>query len=170
MKHPNIPTGKSIHEDTVVFERGVNPAIVLELRAIQSYDEFDKLFPPPKPPRAVRRGETEPFDDVTDAVYLAKLEERSKALSNYTFIKTIVGPAGIEWEKVKMNDPATWHLFSDELLELGLNAFEINALMKKIVAVSLIDEDSMQAARDAFLASKQLLAAQNSRQGEPKST
>lgn len=138
----------------VVFERP-SGAIVFTLSAVLNTSDFDKIYPEPKPPKAIKKGIE--FLNIKDPRYVAACEQRAIASTGWLVLETLKATPDLEWEKVKADDPNTWHLWKDELQEAGFSNGEIAYLVNKISEVNGLDEKRLDAARESFLSGQQLL-------------
>ncbi len=136
----------------VVFERP-SGSIVFTLSAVLNTSDFDKIYPEPKPPKAIKKGIE--FLNVKDPRYVAACEQRAIASTAWLVMETLKATPELEWEKVKIDDPNTWHLWKDELIESGFSAGEISYLIGKISEVNGLDEKRLDAARESFLSGQQ---------------
>ena len=78
--------------------------------------------------------------------------------SKWMLLKSLDATEGIEWEKVKVSEPATWDLLEEELKDSGLNEVEIMRLYQAMMKVNSLDEEYLEEARERFFASVQAQA------------
>ena len=145
--------GKRIGEPepkVVVIERkdkdGDVEQFVFTLKAVFDRQTFDEICPKPKPKVSLKDG------PIIDADYRKRVEEYSTHKTYWTILDSLSATDGLEWEKVKLDDPSTWTLFEDELIESGLTQGEINYLVTQITDANSIDEATMEEARERFFA------------------
>ena len=131
-----------------IFERG-EKEFVLRVDAVYDYDEFDKIYPEPKPPTSMKPGgiKTVQTDHPT---YLTALDKYSEARSTWMILKSLSQTEDLEWEKVSMSDPDTWKLYREELKEAGFTDGELAYLLNKVVAQMGVDHEKMDQARERF--------------------
>lgn len=147
--------------------------IIFKAKAVLCMDDFDKYCPLPKMPQKLVRGKGM-VDDPDDPHYKAQLDDRNKKRIDWLVIESIKDTEGLEWEKVKTNDPNTWHLYKEELREAGFNDFEINRIVNGVLIANSLDEKKMEEARERFLhtqlaqgqSSSPLVVQQNTLNGE----
>ena len=135
----------------IVIPRQDDP-IVLRAQAIMDFDEFERLCPEPQPPIVMKPGDKIGMPKVTDPEYLKKFGEWAELRILFMYLKSLSATEGLEWETIKMDDPATWKNFEQELTDAGLSAYERARVYSDIAKVNCMDEDHVEAARKNFLA------------------
>jgi hypothetical protein len=132
--------------------------LVFEFQVINDYEKFEKLCPEPQPPKKSRRspssGEMEPYQDVSDPGYIKQLDEWGEKRINWSFLTSISATRELEWSKVQMHEPGTWHQWRDDLKDIGFNVPEINMIFRGYLEANTLDETKLKEARDRFLASR----------------
>lgn len=157
-------------EAFVVFERPTGN-VVFKLSAVLNRSDFNKIYPPPVPPKRRMRGEAETFN-TNDPRYIEALAVRNKAETCWLIMETLKDTEELEWEKVKADEPGTWHLWQEELAESGLSDGEINHLCNEIAAVNSLSEARLEKARQSFLLgqAEETLSNLLSQNSEPPTT
>jgi len=146
------------NEEVVVLPRSGGNDIVFKLKSIQKLEEFDTQFPAPTPPSIMRKGQTVATPDLEDKKYQKAVFEQGRLKSKWMLLKSLDATEGIEWEKVKVSEPATWDLLEEELKDSGLNEVEIMRLYQAMMKVNSLDEEYLEEARERFFASVQAQA------------
>lgn len=134
---------------TVRFPRENGEHIEFKLVPITSEKEFDRICPEPEATRVVKKGE-EPYIDYNDPKYKERLEAHGQRRLDWMFIESIKTTEGIEFEKVKLDDPSTWHLLKEELEESGLSRAEVMYLLNKIAECNIVTDEYLKDAENRF--------------------
>jgi|GEM_PF-2419044 len=143
-----------IHVEPIVLPRP-DGDIVMMARAIGDFDNFDKLCPPPQPPRRRMADGTE-ITNVEDSNYKKAVEAFGQKRVAYMVIKGLAdGTEDLEWEEVKLDDHLTWPNFRKELIESGLSDVEVNRVVAGVMRANCLSEAALDEARKRFLAGKQ---------------
>lgn len=116
------------------------------------YADFEKLAPAPKPPQIIRPGGARSVN-VEDPTYKKNIHEWNMLRTHWMILKSLAATPGLEWNKVKLDDPATWHLYEEEMREDGMSDSEIGRVINGILEANGLDDAKVDAARKAFLAS-----------------
>jgi len=124
--------------------------LAFRIQGVYSFDEFEKLVPEPKPPRIVRPGGQESVD-YSDADYLKAQQARSKNRMVWIYLKGLE-PSNLEFEKVKINDPATYQFFDDEFKNVGIALSYLQQLEQAIINLCGFNPEMVQEATQRFLA------------------
>lgn len=144
-----------VYEAIVVFPRGER-SFVFKLKAVNPSD-YNKVCPEPTPPNKTVPSPTGPrvvphFDDKT---YKQALFVWGSAQLNWMYIQTIKETPGLEWEKVNIDDPATFQHWQEELREFGLSVPEVNHLYEKMREVNGLSQAKLEEERERFLTASQ---------------
>jgi len=176
-------TLSKLNELVLVFERnGINPDtdkevenIVFTLRPVTDYQLFLDLVPEPKPPVKILKGGTRE-EDRQNPEYLERMNKYYSKEVNYTLICSMQATKGLEWTRVKMDDPETWEFAIEELQEF-LYDQEVFKVYQACTTINSVTDASLDKARERFLASQRrkredklssLITEQSSTQsGEP---
>lgn len=123
--------------------------LVFHARAILSYEEFERLSPPPMPPEAIKPGgvKVKKFDDPD---FKRACAQRDVLLQNWIVITALKDTEGLEWEKVDYNNPTTWGLWVEELKEAGFPPAEINYIRRKCFEANALDDERLEEAVKVF--------------------
>lgn len=151
----NKPSSKIL-----VFPR-VDGDIALEFVAVTDRSEFDRICKAPEPPKMLVKGGGK-VPDFENPQYKAQAENHGRLYSQWMMLKTIKAaadsedgePTEIEWDRIRMNDPSTWHLFEEEL-KVGFSEVERLHIITTISQVNSINSDYLDEARNAFLLQRQ---------------
>lgn len=138
------------NEEVLVLPRPDEP-IVLKFRALSDIDEFEKMVPDPKPPMG-RGKDGKVAPDYEDDNYKQAARTKNDQSYNYMILASLSATEDLEWEKVKMDQPATYHLWEEELKEAGFSQWEIQRIKASATSVNGLNEVKINAAREAFLA------------------
>jgi len=137
-------------EQVLVLPRG-DSEIVLKARGLPDMDEFSKFCPDPKPPvMLTRQGQKANLNDVG---YQQREAEQAKRRWAYIVVKSLE-PSQIEWDTVKLDDPATWANWDADLKAAGFTATERNRVFALCLEANSLDERKIQRAREVFLAGR----------------
>ncbi len=137
----------SQHEEVLVLPR-TDGDIVIKAAAVLSMDEFDAVCPQPEPPvRITKNGKEKNFDAKN---YVKSLETWSERRYQYICLKSLE-PSLIEWDKVDIQVPGTWKLWTSELLDAGISQTEMNRIQQCILDANALNEAKLAQAREAFL-------------------
>lgn len=133
-----------------VIPRGDGSTIVFKAKAILDYDIFDRVCPLPKPPTVIRPGGKRE-EDLTDKTYMQSISRHGERRMHWFVLESLSATDGLTWEKVKKEDPNTWHLYDDELKEANFTPTEIARIINAVWAVNSLDESKIEVARRNFL-------------------
>lgn len=122
--------------------------IVLMGKALQNWDEFNKLCPHPTPPQ-MTTAKDGVVNDSTNKDYLSVLAAYVAAQNAYVFVKTLE-PSEIEWAYVKMDQPSTWVEWQRDLKEGNFTELEIKRISDFVIEVNNLDEEKLRKAREVF--------------------
>jgi hypothetical protein len=157
--------------ETIILPRGDGEPIVFKAQAVLDFDDFEKMCPMPKPATVVRPGgkKSANFEDPT---YKAAIELHAKKRFAWIVLTSLhLGTPDLEWERVDYGDPNTWLSYEDELREAGISNIEIGRIHRGVMIANALDDEKLEEARNAFLASQQALADPSSfPRDEPSST
>lgn len=134
---------------TLVLPREAQDDIVIIAQAVQDMDKFERICPEPTPPaRLMASGATE--YNLQDAGYKAQMAEYGLKKMAFIVLHSLI-PSEIEWEKVDLDNPATWLNYHAELREAGFSSVEVNRIGNAVMQANALDEDKLEAARQVFL-------------------
>lgn len=160
--------GKKItgpNEEIIPIPRGNGKEdIILLARAILDMSPFQKMCPPPNPPKKKINGVDIP--NLKDPSYIKQLDRYAEQRMAYMIITSLEATEGLEWEKVDPSDPSTWKLFRAELRESGFSDVEIDRVVGGVASVNALSEMKIEAARERFLLSRQARLEESSSQKE----
>ena len=136
------------HVETLVLPRGDDEVIVFRAQAVQSFDEFEKLCPEPKPPG--KRTKDGFVPNVDDKDYRSILQTHNEKRIAYLVICSLE-PSKIEWDTVEIGNPKTWMNYVKDFKSAGFTTIEINRIVGAVMAANALDEVKLQQAREVFL-------------------
>jgi hypothetical protein len=137
-------------EAVLVLPRG-ETSIVLKARGLPDMDEFYKLCPEPVPPVKVTKSGREP--DLGNQGYVQQVAQHNKQRWGYIVVKSLE-PSEIEWDSVKIDDPASWTNWDADLKSGGFTTTERNRVFALCLEANSLDERKIQQAREVFLAGR----------------
>lgn len=135
-------------EELLVLPRPNGDALPFRAKAVAVKDEFDRLVPEPVAPMLQKKGGK--VSDLQDKDYLAAVSKRDDARFALMCLRSLE-PSKIEWDQVKIEEPNTWTLWTDELKEAGLSEVEVNRVIGLVMAANALDEAKISEARASFL-------------------
>jgi hypothetical protein len=138
---------KGPNKEILVLPR-MDEDIVIEAQAVSDMSIFEELVPEPKPPGVLKKEGWVPQPN--DETYLQKLADYNDRRFAFIVVKSLE-PSNIEWEKVNIENPKTWTLWSDELKEAGLSDVEVNRIVVCVMQANSLDEQKLKEAREVFL-------------------
>lgn len=138
--------------EVIIIPRGEGQEdIILHAQAILDMDEFYKLLPEPKAPKAMRKGGIE-FFNTEDPRYKAAIIEYNKMRVAWMILKSLQATPDLVWERAKIEDPNTWLLYDKELREAGFSDIEVGRVINGVMAANCLNDTKMEEARKRFLA------------------
>lgn len=141
------------HRESVYFPRG-DDVIEITAEAIVDDADFFKYCKEPRPPVILVKGRGRQLD-FDDKFYKSAIEDYKARRSAWIIITSLRATPGLEWEKVKYDNPDTWLLYIEELKEFGFSMAEINQIRGVVLAANALDDEKLKEARERFLALRQ---------------
>ena len=139
-------------DSVLVIPRG-DSELVITIRPVMDFSDFDSLCPQPLPPvKNLPGGERQL--NVEDESYKSKVVLYGRQRMAWMVLKSLE-PSNIEWDTVKKEDPTTWVNYTDELRKVFTPA-EYNALIDKIMTACGLNQSMIEEATERFLASRQV--------------
>lgn len=148
MKLNGVPILKRF-EDFVVLPREGSDDLVFRLVPVDSYEDFNKLCPEPRPPRRKLPGQEQSVPVYDSPKYVAAMSKHNRLSYDYMCVKTF---ADVEWDTVDINNPETWANWTTDFLNAGIRGSEFTALMNGIMKINSLNSDHLEEARERFLA------------------
>jgi hypothetical protein len=142
---------KLLPPEAILVLPRVGSDIVLRARGLPDMDEFYKLCPEPVPPALLTKEGKKP--DLKDTGYLQQEAEHRKRRWGYIVVKSLE-PSEVEWDTVKLDNPASWANWDDDLKANGFTAAERNRVFSLCLEANSLDERKIQQARELFLAGR----------------
>jgi hypothetical protein len=142
-----------VHVEMIILPRGEED-LVFHCVAIDDFTDFEKLCPPPEPPKKIMPDKSE-IVNVEDPNYQKALVNWGQKRVAYMVVKGLaLGTSDLEWEDVELENHTTWPNFRKELRESGLSDVEVNRLVAGCMRANSLSEAAVQEARARFLASQ----------------
>jgi len=145
--------GKKIegaNEVVIVIPRASSADIVFRARAVLDMEPFEKLCPPPDPPKRMLKDGKE-VTNLKDPGFLQQVSNHAVKRLSWMVLTSLEATEGLEWENVKMDEPTTWNNFNKELTDAGFSDVEINRIVGECISVNALNEDKIEEARERFL-------------------
>lgn len=159
----------SAQETYVVIPRA-GEDIILRLKTVDDFEDFNKLCPMPEPPRIKKPGQAE-IMDTTDPEYKKEVNEWALKKLSWTLIKSLEDTEEIEWDMHEdiplkkgeeapetkeyngliMNDSDSWYHAFTQLSE-SFSSSEVDFIMQKFNMVQGLTNDKIKEATESFLA------------------
>lgn len=152
-----------VNVEIIVLPRGDGEDLVFKAKAVEDFEMFDKLCPPPEPPKRILPG-GEQVPNFQDKNYSAALENYGKKRIAFMVIQGLAATEDLEWEQVDVGNHQTWPKYREELRESGLSEVEINRIVNGCMKANSLNEHAVEQARKRFLASQQALREEQSSQ------
>ena len=134
-------------EEVLVIPRG-DEAIVFYACGVSNMEEFKALCSEPEAP--VKWTKDGRVPDEGDENYKTVLAEYLRRRLAFIVVNSLV-PSKIEWDTVKMDNPATWANWEDDLRNSGLSQMECNRVLNLVLEANCLDEKKLRKAREVFL-------------------
>jgi hypothetical protein len=148
-----IPRPASYEKDEASGEmKEINNDIIFKATAVLSFENFEKICPPPKPPISKRPG-GESFQNVENSEFKIKELQFNVNRTNWLIVESLKATEDLEWETIKPDDPETWANWEKELGDFGLNWKEIGVVRQGIWKANALDDAKLEEAKKRFLAS-----------------
>jgi len=159
-----------VHIEPIVLPRPEED-LVFHAKAIEDFDEFEKLCPVPEPPaKILPSGEKIP--NAGDPSYLDSMSAYGMKRVAYMVIKGLSeGTPDLEWDTVELENHHTWLGYRKEMRESGLSDTEINRIIAGCMRANSLSEVAVDQAMKRFLAGQQARSEeQTSQKVEPSNT
>jgi len=154
------------HRESVYFPRE-DDIIEITAEAIVDDADFYKYCKEPKAPIILVKGRGR-IPDYEDKYYKSAVEVYKARRTALIIITSLRATPGLEWDKVKLDNPDTWLLYREELKDFGFSMAEINQITNTVLAANSLDDAKLQEARERFLALQRVAAQGSSSQEEEK--
>lgn len=110
---------------------------------------FDELCPRPRPPKIQKPGQ-KPEDNFEDDNFKRALDQWGTRRTDWMVIESLRATEDLTWEKVKYDDPGTWHLWREELKEAHFVDAEVNRILNLVMNANALNEARLEEARNSF--------------------
>ena len=134
---------------TLVLPRSDGEDIPFIAQAIVDLDEVDKYLKIPEPPSIQKAGGVIEYNR-SDKGYIDQLAQYNIKKMAWIVLKSLE-PSNIEWDSVDLENPSTWTNYQKEFREAGISDIEINRICNACMEANALDEQKIEAARQAFL-------------------
>lgn len=125
--------------------------IVFKSQAVPELDAYDEKFPAPvAPTRTIKGGTTMVVTD--DPEYMKALTDWATNKSDWMFIMSLSATEWLEWERVDLNNPATFKEWRAELKEAGFTVAELIRIVNDVQAANGMNQKRIDEAQADFLA------------------
>jgi hypothetical protein len=121
---------------------------------VSDMTEFATVCKRPEPPMIQHKGQTQAVADIEDPKYKIAIEQFVKNRIDYMIIKSLSATPDLQWDKVKLTNPETYHLYVEELKEFGLTVSEIDRLINGVFEANGLDESKIEESKKRFLAAQ----------------
>lgn len=151
--------GKKIQRpkfEVIVFPRR-DGDIIIKAQAVLSYEDFEKLCPPPVPPVVIRPNGTDEGAKTTDInhpKYIAAINDWSRMKLDWMILQSLKATEGLEFETVNPSDPDSWQNVHKELEEAGFSELERTKIIEIVVTACGLNQNMIDEATNNFLASQ----------------
>lgn len=145
---------EGVNVEIIPIPRGNGPDIILKAKAVMDITPFEKMCPTPKPP--LRKIEGVDVPQLKDSNYLQQVTRHAEQRMMWLIITSLEATEGLEWEKVKADDPSSWIQLKEEFKESGFSNVETQRIIGSVVSVNCLSEVKVEAARERFLLSEQV--------------
>ncbi len=134
-------------EEVLVIPRG-EEIIVFYASGVTNMDEFKKFCTEPEPPVKFTKDGRVP--DEKDKDYQTDMAEYLRRRLAFIVVNSLV-PSKIEWDTVKMDNPATWANWEEDLKNSGMTQMECSRVLNLVLEANCLDEKKLRKAREVFL-------------------
>jgi kynurenine formamidase len=129
--------------EVVVIPRG-DTELVIRAQAVLDFTDFEKLDPMPKPPvKMLATGETQ--YNVEDPKYKERFANWAQEKTEWMILKSLSATDGLEWDTVKMDQPATWKNYRAEL-ETNFTPAETNKILEIVMTACGLNQTKIEEA------------------------
>lgn len=147
MKVNGIPLSGMIINEVFLPIKGGD--VCFKFRPLKADEDFENVMPKPNAPKKMAPGGVVHLDK-EDKSYKEALAIWVKSKLNWEFLQSISATEGLEWSKVDLSKPETWHLWKEELEE-HFGQFAIDKIFGGFLDVHYISEETMEKSRARFL-------------------
>jgi len=126
-----------------------DPPLILWADAVLDYSEFEELAPEPRPPitKNIKTGITR--TNVTDSVYVKRVEEHNKLRVNWLVFTSLQATPELVFETVDSRDPTTWDNAQIELAEC-FTPYEVGEIVSGVMDANAPSKESYEEALANF--------------------
>lgn len=127
--------------------------LAFKFRAVTDIKSFEKMCPEPSPPKTRKTG-GETYFNMEDPDFKRQLDEWASRQTHWQFLMSISATDGLEWDRVKLDDPGTYQLWQEDLIKAGFSVGERNAIWAGFMRANSVSEAMLEEARKRFLSSQ----------------
>ena len=145
--------GKKIegaNEALIVIPRGSGDDIILKAKAVLDMDTFEKMCPPPEPPKKMLPGGKKVSNPKSKG-YLKEVQSYGEKRLIYMVLMSLQATEDLEWETVDMSDHTTWNNLRKELRDSGFSDVEVSRIIGECINVNALNDEKIEEARERFL-------------------
>lgn len=126
--------------------------LVFKCQAVLDMTEFEELVKMPKPGKKMLPGGKQ-VDDREDAGFRSGVKDYTDKRYAFIILKSLSATEGLEWDTVRLSDPATWLGWEKEMEKAGFSFNEINIVQVAVAEANSLNQEKLDEARARFLAS-----------------
>lgn len=126
--------------------------IIFTCGPVLDYEEFEALYPAPKPPLVMRPGKAN-YSDTEDPEFLRAMEIYAERKTDWMILKSLSYTEDLEWDTVDMKDPNTWANYRQEM-EAVLTAHEVDLVIQGCFEANFPSENAQKQALERFMSSQ----------------
>ena len=136
------------------IEDGKEEFTVFKAKTLEDLEAFDEILSRPNPPTRTKPDGTKTVM-VDDIKYTEELTDWLTIRMDWMYIKSLEATEGLEWSRVKADDPDTFCEIHKELEESGLRPAEVIMIKNLVMEANVLTDDKIEEAKQRFLAFRQ---------------
>lgn len=134
----------------LVFKRPAGKWLTFTVKAVERFDEFQKLCPTKKPGWEMDASGKKTYQTNTPE-YQKYLAAQNKKFEDWLIIESITEPSQIEWDTVDRSNPETYANWETEFIQMGISAGERRRIQMAVEEINNITDQSLQDTAADFL-------------------
>jgi len=155
MKINGVPLYRPFEVEVFIPRDKKEDHIMFIARACDFIEEFAAVAEEPIPPMRTKIGDDGPPTPVLDDPdYVAASKKHEAQRMDFIVLKSLEPTEWLEWDKVKLDNPETFHLFREEMKEAGLSVGEVGRIIGECMRVNGLSSGAIEQAKIDFLALK----------------